>query len=156
MLIATISVMSVDDVNQVSPASASLKRFIKVPLVLGVTGAAMLVSLSDLQFKLIGGVLEDAVETADYMALIPLGFGVAYTATNTLNYLNEAMKNYEQLEVIPIYNTMTMCWGMAVGMICMNEVRLYPNHRLALLSLAMCVCVMGMSVLLQKTKSKKE
>lgn len=95
VLIATISGMSVDDVNQVSPSSAVLKRFIKVPLVVGVTGAAMLVSLSDLQIKLIGGVVEDAQETADYFALIPLGFGVAYTATSTLTYLNEAMKNYE-------------------------------------------------------------
>lgn len=66
------------------------------------------------------------------------------------------MKNYEQLEVIPIYNTMTMVWGMAVGMICMNEVRFYSNTTLMFLAQAMGICVLGMVVLLQKTKSKKD
>ena len=61
------------------------------------------------------------------MGLLPLGAGVAYTVSNTLGYLNLAMKNYSQMEVIPIYNTMVMVWGMAVGMISMNEIRFYQS-----------------------------
>ena len=51
---------------------------------------------------------------------------------------------------------MIMVFGMVVGMICMNEVRLYPTSSLVLLSAGMCICMAGMVVLLQKSKSKKE
>ena len=66
------------------------------------------------------------------------------------------MKNYSQMEVIPIYNTMVMVWGMAVGMISMNEIRFYQSQQLMYLAFAMGICVSGMTVLLQKSKSKKE
>ena len=66
------------------------------------------------------------------------------------------MKNYEQLEVIPIYNTFVMVWGMAVGMICLNEVRFYSSQKLLYLAFAMGICVSGMTILLQKSKAKKE
>jgi hypothetical protein len=87
----------------VSKESIDLKKMIKVPMLLFVTGAAMLASLSDLQIKLIGAVLEDATEMQDYLRLIPLACGIAYTAPSTLFYVNSAMKYYDQMEVMPVY-----------------------------------------------------
>lgn len=48
VVISVICGMNMSDILLVSPNSAFIKRFIKLPLVLGVTSAAMFVSLSDL------------------------------------------------------------------------------------------------------------
>ena len=87
--------ISINDVKEISKESTDLKKMIKVPMLLFVTGAAMLASLSDLQIKLITAVLEDAKEAQDYLRLVPLAFGVAYTASSTLFYVNSAMKYYD-------------------------------------------------------------
>jgi len=55
----------------------------------------MLASLSDLQLKLIGALVAEATDIPDYLTLVPLGLGIAFTATRTLTDLNQAMKLYE-------------------------------------------------------------
>ena len=86
----------------VAPNSAFVKRFIKLPLVLNVTGYAMSFSLSELLLILFGVVLQNAEQAFDYAAIIPLILGMAYTSETSEQYLGEATKNYEQLEVTSI------------------------------------------------------
>ncbi len=62
VIISLMTDISMNDVKEISKESTDLKKMIKVPMLLFVTGAAMLASLSDLQIKLITAVLEDAKE----------------------------------------------------------------------------------------------
>ena len=65
----------------------------------------MLANLSELQIKLVTAVvLADAKEIEDYVYyLIPLALGIAFTASQTLFFVNKAMKYYDQMVVMPIY-----------------------------------------------------
>ena len=94
--------------TEVSPASLALKKYIKMPLLLFVTGAAMLASLSDLQLKMVGEIYNQAYTTADWLLLIGLILGIVFTAKFTIVYVNFAIKNYDQMEVMPIYQTNIM------------------------------------------------
>jgi len=135
-------------VTEVSPASLALKKYIKMPLLLFVTGAAMLASLSDLQLKMVGEIYNQAYTTADWLLLIGLILGIVFTAKFTIVYVNFAIKNYDQMEVMPIYQTNIMVWGILVGMACLNEVRFYSWTQLGLITLATGVCVGGIFFLL--------
>jgi len=79
----------------VSPKSVSLKKYVKLPLLLFLSGAAMMVSLSDLSIKLAGAVIDEAQEPGDYFRLVPLVGCIAYTVSQTLVFVNDAMKYYD-------------------------------------------------------------
>ena len=49
-----------ESVRQISPDSLSLKRFMKVPLLIFVSAAAMISSISELMMKIVGCILKDA------------------------------------------------------------------------------------------------
>ena len=133
---------------EVSPASLSLKKYIKTPLLFFVTGAAMLASLSDLQLKMIGTIYDQAYNTEDWLLIIALVVGIVFSAKSTLLYVNQAIKHYDQMEVMPIYQTNIMIWGILVGMACIDEVRFYSWTQLGLITLATGVCIGGIFFLL--------
>ena len=58
------------------------------------------------------------------------------------------MKNYDQMEVMPIYMTNIMIMGITVGMACFNEIRFYAVEQLAGIALAIFTCVCGIMFLL--------
>ena len=80
-----------------------------------------------------------------------LAAGVAFTLAITLTFLNKGIKYYNQMEVIPIYGTMSMIWGMTAGMICANEIQQYSAVQLAKLLTAISISVLGIWLLLRKT-----
>ena len=63
-----------------------------------------------------------------------------------------AMKNYDQLEVMPIYQAMNMMLWMLGGMIMMNETSYYTNLELLYIFLSFCVCCIGIKILTLKIK----
>ena len=148
--------MTPEQVTEISPASLNLKKYIKTPLLFFVTGAAMLASLSDLQLKMVGTIYDQAYATEDWLLIIGLILGIVFTSANTLVYVNHAMKHYDQMEVMPVYQTNIMVWGIFSGMACIDEVRFYSWTQLGLITLASGVCVGGIFFLLQKTKRKEK
>ena len=80
--------MTPEQVEEVSPASLSLKKYIKTPLLFFVTGAAMLASLSDLQLKMIGTIYDQAYSTEDWLLIIALVVGIVFSAKSTIVYVN--------------------------------------------------------------------
>ena len=61
-LIQVLNALSIEQVKEVSSDSVALKKFVKLPLLLFLSAAAMMVSLSDLSLKLAGAVIEEAKE----------------------------------------------------------------------------------------------
>ena len=75
------------------------------------------------------------------------------TAIQTLVVLNYAIKYYDQMEVMPIYQTNIMIWGILVGMFCLNEIQYYSFEQLAKITLATFICSLGAAILMKKTKN---
>ena len=61
-LIQVLNALSIEQVKEVSSDSVALKKYVKLPLLLFLSAAAMMVSLSDLSLKLAGAVIEEAKE----------------------------------------------------------------------------------------------
>ena len=123
-----------------------LKKIIKYPLVFFVTTAAMLASFSNLIMKFIGA----SIAEEEYIYLIPTALTIIFTATRTLFYVNKAQRFYNQMEVMPIYQTMIMVLGIVSGMLCLGESKLYKKDALGKIGLAILVCMIGIWRLLQK------
>ena len=97
---------------------------------------------------MLGVIYEQAWNTEDWILLLSLVVGIVFTAKYTIVYVNYAIKYYDQMEVMPIYQTNIMVWGILVGMACFNEVRFYSWTQLGLITLASAVCVAGIFFLL--------
>ena len=132
----------------VSPNSMSLKIWLKAPLLVFVTLAAMTSSISELFMKVIGCILKDAVNYTDYLWLLVFLPLIAYSATRTLVYVNYGIKYYDQMEVMPIYQTCLLNHNILVGMLCLNELRYYTNVQLLGIAASTTCCIIGISILL--------
>ena len=82
-------------VEEISPDSLKLKAIIKVPLLVFVTPAAMISSISELMMKLVGCILKDAEKPLDYLWLLVFLPVLIFTATRTLVYVNYGIKYYD-------------------------------------------------------------
>ena len=51
----------------------------------------------------------------------------AFTADSQLQFLNQAIRMYDQLEVVPIYQTFVMLAWVSVGLLVYGEYKLYES-----------------------------
>ena len=133
-----------------------MKRFIKVPLLIFAMLPAMISSISELLMKIIGCIIKDAKEWSDWWWLCLVGPLIALTGTKTLVYINYGIKYYDQMEVIPIYQTNLLIHNILVGMLCLNELKFYSNTMLLAIAFATVSCSVGVYILLQKNKDKRK
>ena len=66
-----------------------------------------------------------------------------------------AMKEYDQLEVMPIFQAMLMMMWMLGGMVVLNEIRYYSAWQLFGIFISICVCCTGIKIILMKVKSQR-
>ena len=102
-----------------------LKIWLKIPMLIFVNLAAMTSAVSELFTKVAGLILKDAESWYDYLWLLLFIPVLAYTATRTLIYINFGIKYYEQMVVMPIYQTCLLNHNIAVGFLCLNEIKYY-------------------------------
>lgn len=70
--------------------------------------------------------------------------------------LNGAMKFFDQLEVMPIYQTSIMTSWLLSGMIVFREIDYYETKELIYIACSLIVCCIGIYLLYSKTKYIKE
>ena len=140
--------LPIESVRQVSPESLDLKKYIKVPLLIFATLPAMISSISELLMKIVGCVIKDAEEWSDWWWLLLFVPLLAATGILTLIYINYGIKYYDQMEVIPIYQTNLLIHNILVGMICLNELKFYSNLQLLSISMATLSNTLGIQILL--------
>ena len=124
-------------------------------MILYVTTAAMVSSLSELFMKIVGAILKDAEEWSDYLYLLIFLPMLVTTATITMIYVNYGIKYYDQIEVMPIYQTSLLLHNILVGLLCLNEMRFYTFGMLGGIGLSTFICSLGIFVLLEKNKEKR-
>lgn len=141
-------------VKMVSPRSTRLKIWVKLPMILYVTTAAMVSSLSELFVKIVGAIIIDAEEFTDLFWLLVFVPMLVTTATVTMIYVNYGIKYYDQIEVMPIYQTSLLLHNILVGLLCLNEIKFYTFGMLGGIGISTFICSIGIFVLLEKNKDK--
>lgn len=85
--------------------------------------------------------------------LATLGFFMGLSAVSQTHSLNIAMKEYDQLEVMPIFQAFIMIMWMSGGMIVLNEISYYTSWQLCGIFLSICISCTGIKVLTMKIKN---
>merc|ERR1712110_255861 len=75
------------------------------------------------------------------------------TATITLIYVNYGIKYYDQIEVMPIYQTSLLLHNILVGLLCLNELKFYTYGMLSGIGTSTLICAVGIYVLLEKNNT---
>ena len=70
-----------------------------------------------------------------------------------LNLVNKAMKNYDTLKVVPIYQIFMILMNGASGSIILNEQKMYKWYELVNLFLSAVICICGVFMIVQKPAS---
>jgi hypothetical protein len=70
-----------------------------------------------------------------------------------LHLINIPMKSYDQIEIIPIYQTFLILLNMASGAIILNEQKMYKWYELINLFLCSIICICGVVMIVQKPSS---
>ena len=82
--------------------------------------------------------------------LFPVLLTLSFTAYHTLLLVNVAIKYYDQMEVMPIYQTNIMIWSIIVGMASLDEIRYYSNDHLSWIFFSIVLCISGAIFLFKK------
>ena len=106
------------------------------------------VLMMKLSFEMIWN--EDA---GGHYLLIPMMFMLAFaSAAYNLHLLNQAMKYYSQMEVVPVYQTaLLICW-IGTGLIILEEKKFYSGLELAYIFLSVLLCLVGIKIITMKKK----
>ena len=136
----------------ISPKSMNLKRFVKMPLIYLLFLAGMQSGLCVVFMKLAGelAATNSVSENVGMFVLLLVLMGIS--AVSQSHSLNMAMKEYDQLEVMPIFQTFIMIMWMTGGMIVLNETAFYTTWQLVSIFGSFCILLAGVKVLTMKIK----
>ena len=151
VLIALLSSLSEEIVDEISPRSASLRRRIKTPLVFMAWACGLLSGINLVLMKGFGEILTShGFHEMPYTATGCLLGGVA-GALLMLYLLGLAMRYYNNIDVMPIYQSLLLLMMLATGAVVLDEARHYsPIQMAGILASSTMVCA-GIKVNTMKT-----
>lgn len=152
MLIEVLNDMPSDVLATVSPRSVNLARFLKLPMLYMLLLAGLQSGLSVVFMKLVGELVQAGQGLENpVMTCILLGL-MALSAVSQTHSLNMAMKEYDQLEVMPIFQAMIMMMWMMGGMIVLDEMQYYSTQALCVIAASFLISCLGIKLLTMKVK----
>jgi hypothetical protein len=96
-------------------------------------------------------------DAGGHYLLIPMMFMLAIaSAIYNLHLLNQAMKFYSQMEVVPVYQTALLIFWIATGLIILDEKKFYSGLELSYVFASVLLCLIGIKVLTMKKKLLEE
>ena len=152
MLIEALNDIDDELLEQVSSRSKTVKYYIKMPMILTICTSALQSGLTIVFLKLLTE-LGESGDLFDHMGLVvTMALAMGLSGTMQLHMLNLAMKYYDQIEAIPIYQTCVMCLWICTGLIVFDEVRFYTNLELLGILGSVTLSCIGIKFLTMKTK----
>ena len=139
----------------ISPNSLALKRYLKVPMVLLVFASATVSGLSVVMLKLFGELIQSR-EWQDYYGLMLAMLCILVLCGGyQLHLVNQAMKYYDQMEAVPVYQTSLMIMWILSGLIILQESKNYSTLGLLAIFGSILLCCIGIKFLTMKRKMLK-
>ena len=111
--------------QRVSPQSLELKSFLKVPMLLLLVTAGLLSGMSVCFLKLIGEMIQNGEVGGHIGIFILLAVVALLSVPAMVHSLNLAMKYFDQLQVMPIFQVCLMIMWICSGMMILQESKNY-------------------------------
>ena len=156
IIIDTLHEMTPERVAQVSERSMTLKLFIKALMVMLIWIASLVSGTSIFLLKVIEEVLVDGGWHDNWNVVLLIIAVVVFTADTQLQFLNVAMKLYDQLEVIPIYQTFVMFSWIGIGLFLQDEYVYYSWEQILAIFGCALLCLFGVKILTAKHKTEEQ
>ena len=137
--------------EEISARSKSLKRWLKVPMVLTQFLAASMSGIDQILIKF-GQIMIYAglINTQWFLIISLIGAGIALALSN-LHFVNQGIRYYDATDCIPVTNAAQMLAELSCGLILGGEMVLYTSDRLMWILINSLVVVAGIQVLVMKT-----
>ena len=121
-------------------------------MVLLLVSSAVQSGISVVFMKLVMEIVEASAFLSNWLLVVFICSACALSMVYQMHFLNQAMKYYDQLEVIPIYQTAIMLMWIGAGMIILSEHRFYSQTQLVFIGLSTMLCLVGIKLLTSKKK----
>lgn len=150
VLIALLDKCPAQLVVKISPGSKEIKNNLKVCLVLMCCSCGVMNGCALMFLKVGGEILNsDEFKKNIFFSLLMVVCGLSCAATQTI-FLNLSMKYYNNLDVMPIYQSTILMGLMVAGLLVLNESALYTWGQLSILFASAVVVIAGIFILTKK------
>ena len=151
VLLDLLGEMPEELISIISPeAGLKLKKSIKVPVVLLTMAAGLCGGTSLVMMKSFGEIVGGAEMNGNvYMAVVLIIFGLG-TGALQMYMLNLSMKYYNNIDVMPIYQSFILINWMVSGLVLLDESSLYSWGELLRLAASCSLVISGIFVLTLK------
>ena len=140
-----------DLLAEISPRSKTLRRWLKVPLVLTQCEGAIQVGVDQIFFKFGQILLISGLFSTHWLQITILFIlGIVFALSN-LHFINLGVKYYDATDCIPVLNAALLIAELTCGLVLGGEVVLYTTHRLFWIFVNSLICIAGIQVLVMKT-----
>ena len=150
LLIALIDKLPVELVEEISPAQLKLKSNLKVPLVLLCWSSGLMNGCGLVFLKVCGEIVNSDELMDNFFFALLVGLLGGACAVLQVYMLNQSMRLYNNLDVMPIYQALILMHLMASGMIILDEAKFYSWSEMLLLWLSALIVILGIYILTQK------
>jgi hypothetical protein len=154
-LVTVFGSMTFQQCSNTDDTLSYIRRRLKWPLILLTFGAGLLGSLSmsflkgmTVAFREVG--LWGGVTLYIYLIL------AVTLALKQLSFLNQMMEVYDQIEIVPIYQSSIIMMNICAGAIIMNEKQFYSWGELLGIFASGMVSIVGVVIIIRKPSSIKE
>ena len=86
--------------------------------------------------------------------IIFIGSLVIFTGDTQLQFLNLAIRLYDQLAVVPIYQTFVLLTWTCIGLFILEEYKNYEKGHLGGIVAGIIICILGVKALTMKYRGK--
>ena len=139
--------------SKVSARSLRHRKWVKVPMRLSVLSSALQSGISIVLVKLLSTLGFSGDDFDENKALVIfLAVIVIASASLQVHLLQYAIKYYDQMEVMPIYQTITQIVWIFTGLFIFDESQLYSSLQLLGFFGSILICCIGVGFLLMKSK----
>ena len=143
--------MSSEIIYEISPRSIILKKNLKVPMVLLTWTTATICGTNLCLFKCVGEILtEHDFWNMPIMVTSFVTFVVCMALTQVFVF-NTALRYYNNLDVIPIYQSLNLTMMLVCGWILLDEIKNYEWNEIAGLICSSMLTIVGIKVITMKT-----
>jgi multidrug transporter EmrE-like cation transporter len=150
-----VSDLSIEKVKEIDPESGPLKLFNKVPMVMLMCCTGCLSGLNQAAFRFVGLAFRDGHA---FFSVFVVGLSLLGLLGSTIQFalLNLALKNYRQIDVVPVYESTLTVMTVVSGLVLFNESQYYTWARLIGIFASTFFVIIGIAVLTMKDNIKAE
>ena len=150
LLIRVLTIFPKELLLEISPSSERIRKSARLPMVSLLSCTGLLAGYSAVLFKYFAELVVGGKSLKVAALSFPILAAALFTNFLQLIFLNISMKYYDQLDVIPVFMTSFLVFGIVCGLIFFNEIESYTWGSGAGILGGCLLCIAGIALIVLK------